>query len=140
MWLLFLFFVTSFIILTTLIKLSNNKQSIKIELDEYNTLLYCESCGKLHRKYQEELHLIIDQNYKTPLTCPLCYESSSIYTGKEYRWLKNNPECPELDKKDLKKIKKTIKNTKQLVTEDQSIKKFLHYYQLLETQPKQDDK
>ena len=72
----------------------------KIELDEMNTLYFCDSCGKFHRRYQEELQLLIDPKYKSYLTCPNCYSETKIFTDEEYTWMKTNPECPELDKHD----------------------------------------
>lgn len=105
----------------------------KIELDEMNTLYFCDSCGKFHQRYQEELQLLIDPKYKSYLTCPNCYSETKIFTDEEYTWMKTNPECPELDKHDLKKIKTAMKKTKKIILEDKSIDQFLHYYKLNET-------
>ncbi len=130
MWLVALILSVALISFLVTFTITNRIQSRHIELEEMNTLYICDTCGKFHRRYQEELQQLIDPKYKSYLTCPNCYSSTRIYTDPEFSWMKTNPECPELDKHDLKKVKKAMKKTKQLLLEDQSIDQFLHYYKL----------
>lgn len=123
-----LIFIVIFIILMstyTIMKKTNTKQ---IELDDLNTLYQCTSCGKLHRKYQEELQSLIDLTYSTPSICPRCHQPADLYIGEYFDWMKTNPECPELRKQDLRKFKKTVKKARQLEKELQNLDAFLHYY------------
>lgn len=128
MWIFFIFILFSTFFITY--KIMDYTLLRKIERDEFNTLYECLSCGKFHRKYQEELHLLIDSNYHEPLTCPRCYKQAVIYTGEYFEWMKTNPECPELNQHETKIIKKAMKNAESLKTENRSLEAFLHYYYL----------
>lgn len=126
MWpLVFIVLFITLIITYIIMKKTYKKQ---IELDDLNTLYQCTSCGKLHRKYQEELQLLIDSTYLTPSTCPRCHQAANLYIGEYFDWMKTNPECPELRNQDLKKFKKAVKKARQLEKELQNLDAFLHYY------------
>jgi|HigsolmetaGSP12D_1036236.scaffolds.fasta_scaffold00398_4 hypothetical protein len=106
----------------------NRYQSHEIELEDLNTLYQCTCCGKFHRKYQEELHSLIEPDVSLPSTCPNCHQPAQLYTGEQFEWMKTNPDCPELNKRDLRKIKKVMKTLKRLTSESRSLDTFLQYY------------
>lgn len=130
MWLLFYLLFGLLIIFFVSGKVLDKIHSIQIELDDYNTLLICESCGKLHRKYQEELEKFLSPNYKVH-TCPRCHQPSAIYNDEQFKWLKSHPDFPKLNIWDLRKYKKTLKKIHELSYQDKTIEKFLSYHQLL---------
>lgn len=136
-WLLFLFILLA--LFTLIIKMTNVYHAGKIELEDLNRLYECKQCGKFHRQYQEEIHQLIDPNYHHPATCPRCYGPSILYIGYQYEWMRTNPECPELTRRDLRKLKKALKNSKKTMIEYESIEQFLHYYKLLQYETKKKD-
>jgi|GEM_PF-1236845 len=138
-WILYILGGISVVFLATG-KAIDTKNSIQIELDEFNTLLKCQACGKFHRKYQEELEMRINMHYKEYHTCPRCGGHSPIYTGEYYPWLDSNPEFPKLTWKDLKKVKKALRKTDLLSYENRMIEKFLYYHHLLPIQEKDEEK
>jgi len=127
---LFIFIVIFIIFMITYIVMKKIYMK-QIELDNLNTLYQCTSCGKLYRKYQEQLQSLIDFTYSTPSTCPRCHQSANLYIGEYFDWIKTNPECPELRKQDLRKFKKAVKKVRQLDKELQNLDAFLHYYHMV---------
>lgn len=121
----------SIVSLSAAYKITTTIYTKQIELAELNTLYKCDKCGKFHRKYQEIIQMNIDSDYHSHLICPKCYGPSSLYTGKEYDWIKKNPESPRLKWRDLRKLKKTIRQIENLAADDETIEKFLYYYHLL---------
>lgn len=110
--------------------------SKRLELDEMNLLYKCNECGKLHRKYQEEIQIRLDKNYPSYHRCPHCYKPASLYSGEEYPWMITNPEAPKLRLRDLRKIKKLLHDVEQYRKMDRSIEKFLYYYRILPAKEK----
>lgn len=129
-WILYVVGALSLIFVGTS-KAIDKKNEFQIELQHYNMLLKCDNCGKFHRKYQEELEMRINRNYKNYHTCPRCYHHSPIYSGEHYPWLDTHPEFPKLTWKDLQLLKKTLRNIEKLSYEDRVIEKFLYYHHLL---------
>lgn len=112
-------------------KVIDKIHTLQIELNDYNTLLKCEACGKFHRKYQEELEMRISKNYNKYHTCPRCHGPAILYNEEIYKWMNTNAEFPKLNVSDLRKIKKALQNLDQLTYEDKTIEKFLYYHKLL---------
>ncbi|WP_062351915.1 hypothetical protein [Bacillus kwashiorkori] len=120
--------ITAFSITTMLM---NKYQKNQIEIDHFNTLYKCEKCGKFHRQYQKEIVSKYSATSSKEDQCPFCHGSSSLYTGKQYSWMKTNPDCPIITKKTLHILKRTLKKMEQIGAEDKSLEEFLKYYHLL---------
>jgi len=110
-------------------KATNISYKRKLELADWNTLYECPSCGKLHRKYQQELVRKLDPSFRTPFTCPYCHSACHLYTGSVYPWMKAGPHFPEISGRDLRRLKKTLRKVDRINLENESLEKFLQYSQ-----------
>jgi len=128
-WVLLLFILFPSFLITN--KVMNVIQLRKIEMNDWNTLYECTKCGKLHRKYQEEISYRLDSNYKTYLKCTSCYHPVKLYTNEEFDWMKISPEFPKITTREIKKMKKTLRNLEKYKKLDSSIEEFMKYYRLV---------
>lgn len=137
------------------VEVPDKKRKLENELSKLNELYECKSCNKYHRKYQEKIKELSDENYNKIKTgkykmgngkliekekyswfdyedvCPHCYYQTTFREYEEYEWTKYHSDCPELDKKKYKTYLQTLDDINRIAYEERSMNKFMEMNKLI---------
>ncbi len=138
-----------------IVEMPDKKRKLQNELNKLNQLYECKECNKYHRKYQEKIKELSDENYKKVQSgkykfengelikldeiwtfthdsvCPHCYHETTWREFEEYEWTKYHPDCPELDKKKYKTYLQALDDINRIAYEERSMNKFVEMNKLI---------
>lgn len=128
-------------------------RQIKQKVNNLNILYECSKCRKYHRKYQETIKEMSDDNYNkvksgrydfsdgalieldsskrlsrgllSDNVCVHCYYHYTTRVNEEYEWTKHHPDCIAINNKGYKAYENSLEQINKSAYEMRSMDKFI---------------